>query len=229
VIGRRREAPAVGRVDFGDLRRLHPIGGSFGFDRGKPVDRYYIEQFLSSRATAIRGRVLEFGEPLYTRMFGGDRVSRSEILDVAGATEATYTSRLEEGNDLPSETFDCIVCTQTLQYLYDLPAAVRTLHRILKPGGTVLATVPGITRTCQEHYPDSWFWSFTAASATRLFSALFAREALDVELFGNVLSASAFLYGLADADLTRKELDHRDPDFELIIGVRAVKARVSGS
>jgi SAM-dependent methyltransferase len=222
-VKRRRASPKVGGVDFGDLRRVQPVSTDFGFDRGHPVDRYYIERFLSARADAIRGRVLEFGEPMYTNMFGDDRVSQSEILDVAGGPEATYTCRLEEGDELPSEAFDCVIFTQTLQYIYDVQSGLQTLHRILKPGGTVLATVPGITPLCHEHYPDSWFWSFTAASVRRLFSERFTTVALDIEAFGNVLAATAFLYGLADSDLTADELDHRDPDYEVIIGVRAQK------
>jgi SAM-dependent methyltransferase len=210
-------------IDLGDLRRVRPVSATFGYDRGRPIDRYYIERFLSARADAIRGRVLEFGEPLYTNMFGDDRVSQSEILDVTGGSGATYTCRLEEGDELPSDAFDCIIFTQTLQYIYDVRAGLQTLHRILKPGGTVLATVPGITRTCHEHYPDSWFWSFTAASARRLFSEFFVTASLELEVFGNVLAATAFLYGLADADLERRELDHLDPDYEVIIGVRAQK------
>jgi SAM-dependent methyltransferase len=218
-----RAPRSVKRIDFGNLRRLDPVSADFGYDRGRPVDRYYIERFLSARAGAIRGRVLEFGEPLYTNMFGDDRVSRSEILDVTGGPDATYTCRLEQGDELHSEAFDCIIFTQTLQYIYDLRAGLRTLHRILKPGGTVLATVPGITRVCHEHYPDSWFWSFTAASARRLFSEFFTAASLELEVFGNVLAATAFLYGLADADLKRRELDQLDPDYEVIIGMRAQK------
>src|SRR5436309_14597304 len=220
---RRRVSPRVGGFDFGDLRRVQPVSTEFGYDRGRPVDRYYIERFLSARADAIRGRVLEFGEPLYTKMFGDDRVSQSEILDVTGGPDVTYTCRLEDGDELPSEAFDCVIFTQTLQYIYEVRAGLRTLHRILKPGGTVLATVPGITRICHEQYPDSWFWSFTAASARRLFSEFFTAASLELEVFGNVLAATAFLYGLADADLKRRELDHLDPDYEVIIGVCAQK------
>src|SRR5438046_1956258 len=166
---RLRVSRRVERVDFGSLRRLDPVSADFGYERGRPVDRYYIERFLSTRAYAIRGRVLEFGEPLYTNMFGNDRVLQSEILDVTEGSDATYICRLEEGDELPSEAFDCVIFTQTLQYIYEVRAGLRTLHRILKPGGTVLATVPGITRICHEQYSDSWFWSFTAASARRLF------------------------------------------------------------
>jgi SAM-dependent methyltransferase len=213
-----------GMVDFGDLRRLEPVSRDWGFDRGRPIDRYYIERFLEARSTAIRGRVLEIGEPLYTEMFGGGRVAHSEILDVMSNPDATYTCRLEEGEELPDDHFDCIIVTQTLQYIYDLRAALRTLQRILKGGGALLATVPGITRLNQEiPQEQAWYWSFTSVSITALFSELFRRDALDVEVFGNVLSAAGFLYGLADWELSSEELDHLDANYQVIIGVQAVK------
>jgi SAM-dependent methyltransferase len=212
-----------GVVDFGDLRRLQPVSRVWGFDRGQPIDRYYIEGFLETRSASIRGRVLEIGEPLYTRMFGGGRVAQTEILDVMGNPDATYTCRLEEGKELPADSFDCIIVTQTLQYIYDFRAALRTLHRILKSGGTLFATVPGVTRISQEQYTDAWYWSFTGASITALFSELFARDAVEVEVFGNILAATGFLYGLASSELTREELDYLDPNYGVIVGVHAVK------
>ena len=216
--------PSFGRVqsvELGDLRRLEPFSRNYGADRGNPVDRRYIERFLGDRPTAIHGRVLEIGEPLYTTLFGGDRVSHSDVLDTMGSPAATYTCRLEEGDELPTDGFDCIVCTQTLQYVYDLRAAIRTLHRILKPEGNLLVTVPGIS---PEH-PEPWplYWSFTASSIAALCAEFFDRDAVEVEVFGNVLAASAFLYGLADAELADDELDHVDPAYAVTIGVSAVK------
>ena len=46
--------PGVGRVDFGDFRRLKPISQAWGGDRGLPLDRYYIERFLEEQAGGIR-------------------------------------------------------------------------------------------------------------------------------------------------------------------------------
>jgi len=39
------------------------------------------------------------------------------------------------------------VFTQTLHLIYDVRSAIRTLHRVLKPGGVLLATFPGISQT----------------------------------------------------------------------------------
>ena len=51
---------------LGTLRRTRPLSNDFGYDRGTPVDRYYIERFLAQHRSDVRGRVLEVKEPIYT-------------------------------------------------------------------------------------------------------------------------------------------------------------------
>jgi SAM-dependent methyltransferase len=204
----------------------------FGSDRGDPVDRYYIEDFLARHAGAgeyapglIRGRVLEVGDDSYARRFGA-QVEAIDVLDVSPTNPAaTVVADLTDAPQIPSNSFDCVICTQTLLLIYDLKAAVTTLHRILKPGGVVLATVPGISQICRPDM-DTWgdYWRFTTLSARRVFEEAFEPENVAVESYGNVLSATAFLYGLAAQDLKREELEARDPDYELVIAVRATKA-----
>jgi glycosyltransferase involved in cell wall biosynthesis len=209
---------------FGELRRLSPVSRRFGFDRGRPVDRKYIESFLERHAKDIQGRVLEVGDAAYTHRFGGNQVLEQDILHVdAGNPAATIVGDLASAEHIPSDTFDCILLTQTLQYIYDVPAAVQTICRILKPGGVLLATFPGITHTGDPTWQSTWYWSFTNASARRLFAETFGEAQVSVEGFGNVLAATAFLYGLGDHELRAEELDHHDPAYEVIIAVRAVK------
>src|SRR5215210_7162112 len=54
---------------FGSLRRVTPLSRYFGFDRGLPIDRYYIENFLARQAEDIHGRVLEIGDNSYTQRY----------------------------------------------------------------------------------------------------------------------------------------------------------------
>ena len=221
--------PWVGTVQFGDLRKLAPISRYFGFDRGLPVDRYYVERFLSAHAKDIRGNVLEIGDDRYTRKFGGDRVSRSDVLHaVEGNPQATIVADLARADNLQSNTFDCIILTQTLQYIYDVHAAVRTLHRILRPEGVLLATLPGISQTSWRDM-DRWgeYWRFTNLSTRRLFEEVFSKNHVEVEPFGNVLAAIAFLHGIAAEELRPEELEHRDPDYEVTLAVRARKVGAS--
>jgi hypothetical protein len=72
---------------------------------------------------------------------------------------------------------------------------------------------------------DRWgdYWRFTSLSAKRLFEEVFPATNVVIETYGNVLTAIALLHGLAAAELKPRELDYRDPDYEVIIAVRAVK------
>jgi SAM-dependent methyltransferase len=219
--------PPVGMVDFGSLRRLTPISREFGLERGLPVDRFYIEQFLSQRRNDIRGRVLEIGDDEYMRRFGGASVSRRDVLHLhAGGVRATIVADLAAADHLPSETFDCLLLTQTLHLVYDVRAVLRTAHRILRPGGVLLATFPGISHKSNDEWAAYWCWSFTSLSANRLFHEAFPPRGVTVESYGNVLAATAFLHGIASEELDPEELAARDESYEVVIAVRAMKATV---
>lgn len=221
--------PPVGLVCFGNLRRLKPISSDWGSERGKPIDRYYIERFLAAHSVDIQGHVLEIGDDTYTRTFGDERVIQSHVLHVAESkSQVTIIGDLTRADHIPSDTLDCIILTQTLQTIYDVPAAVRTVYRILRPGGVVLVTIPGISKI-SRYDMDRWgyYWSFTTQSARRLFEVAFPADHVEVCAHGNVLAAIGFLHGLAAEELSRKELDYEDPDYELLITLRAVKPEVT--
>ena len=216
--------PAPGRVDFGDLRRTRPVDAYFGWDRGQPIDRYYIERYLAAHGSDVRGRVLEVGDATYTQRFGNDRVTRSDVLHVdPDAPGATVVADLADAPHIASDQFDCIILTQTLHLIFDVPAAVATLHRILAPGGVVLATVPGISQVDRGEWSATWYWSFTGPAARRTFETRFAADDVVVEQHGSVLSAVALLEGLASHELTASELGADDEAYPVFVGVRAVK------
>jgi glycosyltransferase involved in cell wall biosynthesis/SAM-dependent methyltransferase len=216
--------PPLGRVRFGDLHRVTPISRDFGFDRGLPVDRYYIEKFLARHASEIAGRVLEVGDDSYTRRFGGARVVRVDILQVhSGNPRATFVGDLTDAAVLPENAFNCIILTQTLQLIYDVRLALERLHRALAPGGVVLVTAPGITQIDRGEWGNTWHWSFTTVSIGRLFSEVFGGDSVMLEEYGNVFSATAFLHGLAVEELNRKDLDPLDHAYPVTLGVRARK------
>src|SRR5215216_5640222 len=216
--------PPVGTVRFGSLRRLSPVSRDWGFDRGQPVDRYYIEQFLTAHAADIRGRVLEIDNSNYTRAFGGDRVTQSDVLHISDwGPGVTMVGDLTKLGNVESDLFDCVIVTQTLQLIWDYQAALRTIHRILRPGGVALVTVPAINKSRDEMGAFGDYWAFRTLSAQRLFAELFPADQVTVTGYGNVLAAVAFFHGLAAGELTREELDHSDPAYQVLIGVRARK------
>ena len=215
--------PAPGAVDFGSLRRIDPVSRVFGFDRGQCIDRFYIDRFLARHAGDVRGRVLEVAEDTYTKRFGGDRVTRSDVLHVTtGNRMATIVADLSDPGTLPPQGFDCVILTQTLQHIFDPRAAIRTIRRILAPGGVLLATAPGISQI-SRYDAERWgdYWRFTPQSMTRLWHEVFDPSEVAVEAYGNVFAASAFLHGLSVEDVEVAELEPRDADYPTLITVRA--------
>jgi len=220
VVDRRRSRPPK----LGDLRRVTPIDPNWGFERGTPIDRVYVEEFVGAHAADIRGRVLEIAAPDYTTRFGRD-VGRVDVLMATeGNPQATIVGDLADAPQIPSDSFDCAIVTQTLQFVYDVRAALATLHRILAPGGVLLATAPGITKISppEDEQFGEW-WHFTARSIGRLAEEAFGAGNVEARSYGNVLSAAGFLYGLAASDLTPDELAAHDRLYEITLGVRAVK------
>jgi hypothetical protein len=221
LMGKRVSRPP-GAIRLGALRSLHPVSVQFGYDRGLPVDRYYIEKFLALHAHDIQGRVLEIKDASYTKRFGGERVSASDVLSLSpDVGSPTIVGDLTDGKEIASASFDCVILTQTLQLIYDVRAALNTLQRILAPGGILLATMPGISQIARDEKGD--FWRFTSSSCERLILEFFSKENVGVTAYGNVLTAISFLEGLSVQDLTKAELDFRDTDYELTVCVRAVK------
>lgn len=215
-------------VELGRLDRIEPVSTKFGFDRGQPIDRYYIEKFLMQNKNDIHGRVLEVGDNTYTKRFGDYMVERSDILHAAeGNPSATIVADIAQADHIPTNTFDCIILTQTLQFVYNLSAAVNHLYRILKPAGILLITVPGISQI-SRYDMDRWgdYWRFTTLSTQKLFEEKFSPEDIEIKAYGNVLAATAFLYGLAVEDLKPEQLNYYDPDYQMLITVRAVKSRI---
>jgi SAM-dependent methyltransferase len=210
--------------DWGGLRRLEPVSRDFGYDRGLPIDRYYIERFLETHRWDVAGRTLEIGDDEYTRRHGRDRTTRRDVLHVHDRNPAaTIVGDLVDAPQIADGTFDCIVVTQTLHLIYDIDRAVATLHRILRPGGVVLATFPGISQLSQDEWSRTWSWGLGSRLAHRLFASRFGKENVSIEASGNSLAAAAFLQGLATAELDPTHLDANEPGCEFLVAVRAVR------
>jgi len=216
--------PPPGKVRAGDFLRKKPFSTKFGYDRGGPVDRYYIDQFLQKQRACIKGRALEIGDNDYTLQYGGSMVTKSDILHIDESNAAaTFIGDLSTATHIPENSFDCIILTQTLHLIYKYADALENCRRILKPGGALLITVPGISHIAQDQWGEYWLWSFTKASMTRMLSEVFPAQNIAVNTHGNVYVASAFLYGMGLPEISKENMDYHDPHYQVIIAAKAIK------
>lgn len=199
---------------------VHPISTRYGFDRGKPIDRTYIEKFLEDCADSIYGRCLEIVDNTYTIRYGKDKITTSDILDIFPTKKSNIHGDLRNLKEVKDNTYDCLIVTQTLYVVDDFETAIAESYRILKPGGTLLVTLPTIS--------PAWnlkinFWRVTAGSARYVFSKYFSSNNIEIKSFGNKTSALYFWLGMAIEDMSSDELEKNDPNFPLIIGIAAKK------
>ncbi len=218
-------------IGSGQFNRSRPLSHEYGYDRGTPIDRFYVEGFLQANAADIRGRVLEIGGDAYSRRFGGNRITRQDVLHVqSGNSSATIIGDLSRPGTLPAGAFDCVILTQTLHLIYDMGAAIRELCQALAPGGVALITVPGVSSIDRGEWGGSWYWSLTELSLKRLLSAHFDAGDISVQTSGNLFAATAFLHGASVEEVGHQRLETLDEAYPVTVAARVLarKALVGG-
>jgi SAM-dependent methyltransferase len=198
-----------------------PLARTWWTDRGREIDRYFIERFIQDNRRFVRGVCLEVQNADYTRRFG-EQIDRADVLDVtADNPNANVVGDLRRLDAVPNATYDCIILTQVLQYIDDLHAGVSELARILKPGGTVMVTAPMTQKLDRPHNRD--YWRLTTHSMKYLFHKHFPEDHVEVQHWGNVLTGLGAWVGLSQEDLSAAQLDHHDPFYPCIVSARATK------
>jgi len=206
------------------LNKTPPTSKIFGLERGTAIDRYYIEQFLNENRELIQGKVLEIAESTYSKKFGHNITSFEVLHYDFSNINATIIGDLTITGSLPENTIDCFVCTQTLNFIFDLKEAVEGCYAVLKENGVFLGTVAGISQI-SRYDMDRWgdYWRFTDLSIKKMFEEVFEEGNVEVTTFGNAKTSIAFLDGLSLEEIPNRILDIRDIDYQLIIGIKAIK------
>lgn len=201
------------------IRRMDtkPVGKKYGSDRGGSICRYYIDKFLQERKSVIRGRVLEIGDRNYTEKFGTDFKSYVvHFNDNYSETEFDFKGDLRTGDGIEKDFYDCIICTQVLDFVQDIKNTPDILINSLKVGGQLLISVSGISTICRYDM-DTYgqYWNFTDRSLRNMFSR--SNTECEVWTKGNCKVACAFLQGMSYIELTEQELQEVDEDFQVVI------------
>lgn len=202
---------------WGNLRRVRPFSDNFGFERGTPLDRYYLHGFLDRHRSLITGRVLEIQNSDYTRRFG-QTVHAAHSIDIIPTFNPTYVCDLaQSGHVIPDATYDCFLLPNTLCVLRDIEGCLRHALRVIRPGGVILATTAALVPLTGDA-PD--YWHLSAAGWREVAGRAWGRAGdFHIEAHGNCLAAVAAMLGLAHEELDPSELDVNDPRFPVLVTV----------
>jgi SAM-dependent methyltransferase len=210
---------------WGNLRRLKPFSECHGWDRGTPLDRYYVDRFFERHRALITGDVLEIDRNIYTHRYGHD-LRTVHSVDIDPHSEPTFLCDLAHSeNVVPSEAYDCVLLPCTLHHFRELKECLRNVLRVVKPGGTILATGAGMVRLDAV---GNDFWHPTPDGWRELLGQTWPGCKVVVEGEGNCLAAMAFNLGLALEELKHKELDHNDGLFPVITTIYCHKPEDPG-
>lgn len=203
------------------IRELEPISGVYGFDRGNPIDRYYIESFLEANKDLVKGKCLEVTDTKYIKKYGGDKVTHADALDInRNNILATIYGDMKNLDMIPDETYDTLIITQTFGMIDDYGKAIQECHRILKKGGYILSTMSSMGQVnAFEHH----FWRWTKDAAQYAFDKYFPYSELEIKSYGNILAGQCFWVGLSLEEMKKEELDFNDPRYPVIVSIKARK------
>ena len=203
---------------WGNLRRTRPFSERFGFERGTPIDRYYLHRFLEANRASITGAVLEIQMSSYTERFGA-RVSTAHTVDINPAHCPTYVCDLAQADRvIPAGHYDCVLLPNSLSFFRDLDGCLRQALRVIKPGGVILASTAGFVPLVPD-MPE--YWRLSADGWREVAARAWPGCEIRVEAHGNCLAAVAAMLGLAHEELAAGELESHDPRYPVLVTIRS--------
>jgi hypothetical protein len=142
---------------------------------------------------------------------------------VNGWGENTKKLNLVTGEGVEEEILDCLICTQTIQFIYEIDTAVYNIVKMLKKGGCALITVHGIAQISMYDY-NIWgeYWRFTKKTFDELVGS-FDIGGYDIHSYGNVKTATAMLYGVVVEDLEEKDFEYDDEQYPVVLTLKIIK------
>ena len=211
-------SPRPGTVRFGDFGRLWPFSQRFGFDRGAPVDRYYLQQFVRSIRPIVRGRCLEIGGSLKNNWFYRFDVDEFRTLELEQSKRADdLVGDAADPGVLDPASWDSILAFHVLEHCPNPFAVVSNMCAWLKAGGHACIVVPCAQRV--HNHPGD-YWRFMPDGLRVLFRDF---SEVDVSTYGNPLTVVSNYVGLSHTELVAEDMDAVHPDYPVLACVVARK------
>ena len=210
--------PAAHQLDWGTMRRRFAICEWFGFSRGAPVDRYYLDRFVAEIRERVVGEVLEIGGRSANReLYGFPNVTRYQTLDMRPGPGVDIVGDAHDPAIHPPDSVDSIVAFNVLEHCEQPWKVVENMRLWLRRGGWAFCMVPNAQRI---HAMPRDYWRALPEAVQWMFRDFSTRE---IRQYGNPTTVIAAYLGIAAEELSRDELDeiHLDYPVATCISARA--------
>ena len=210
--------PSVHHLQWGDLRRRFPVDANYGFGRGTPIDRFYLDIFLRKIKKNVCGKILEIGadqKRLDLKKYKPG--ARFDSLDIEGKSKPTFTANAEVQSILKPRSYDSILAFNVLGHCRNPFSVTKNMHTWLRPGGIAFCAVSSSQRVgrCPEDC-----WKIQPDGLRALFSNF---RKIQIISYGNLTTTIGALQGLAAEELSKEELLDHHPDYPVLSCVIAEK------
>ncbi|WP_169221635.1 methyltransferase domain-containing protein [Brasilonema sp. UFV-L1] len=211
-------SPAVNTLDWGDLKRRFPICHKFGFTRGTPVDRYYLDKFISEIRHQVVGSVLEIGGVLLNKeIYQLSVATEYQTLDLVSRPGVTVVGDAHDSTIIMPESLDTVLVFNVLEHCHNPWVVVQNIYSWLRVGGKCFCMVPSAQKL---HSLPKDYWRPLPDGMKQLFQDF---SESNLHIYGNPLTVLASFMGVAAEELSPQDLDDFHPDYPVATCIAALK------
>lgn len=202
------------------LKAIKKYSNKFGFDRGTPLDLFYMMQIFDKvdKYKSYQNS-LEFGDLNYSKLFNTKNMFVLTHPEYANGVidKNQIVFDLNSSNIYNGTFFDLIISTNVINFTHNPFVSIKHHFAMLNDNGTLVLTVQSsmpVSDYDQKRWGD--YWRLTMDSLAKLLEGY----PIEYELysFGSFTTSIAFLCGIAAEELELNVLDEHDHRYPIGIG-----------
>lgn len=208
-----------GAIEYSDFKRYAPLCHDYGYSRGTPIDRYYLEQFIREIRSYVVGYTLEIGGSRENQyLYGFTNAMSYKTMDMHQKPEVDITGDIHDPNSLGSNSFDSIILFNVLEHCEKPWIVVENIYNWLTKRGSVFCMVPNSQRI---HRDPKDYWRILPDGMRSLFAKFPIKQ---LYLYGNPITTIATMMGVAAEELSSEELNSFNSEYLVATCIYACKA-----
>jgi SAM-dependent methyltransferase len=210
--------PSRGKVNWGSLGAYVPISTGFGFERGTPIDRYYLNRFIEEVRSQVRGVVIEIGGSLNNRtVYNFVNAREYHAMDLIQRPDVDIVGNAEDPAAFPASSIDSVIAFNVLEHCREPWVVIDNALLWLKPGGALFCMVPNAQRI---HKMPGDYWRPLPQAVSWMLRRFSTHQ---LRVYGNPIALVASFMGIASEEVPRRDLDFFNPDYPVATCAVAIK------